>query len=118
MLRLGVYGMPVYRVPAPVLRVMRIGADASVVAQPLSCAAPANGTDSLQPWSCTTGTGAASGAVDVDAACRLTVTATTSATARMSAPTATPSWRTSGAFETVRGAVADIGILPGAGSAP
>src|SRR5678815_4219937 len=101
--------MPVYRIPPPLVpRMTRPGADTPVAAesvsdQPLSWAGPANGTDSLQPWSCRTGTGATSGAVDVDAACRLTVTATTSVTARMSAPTATPSWRTSGAFEMVRG---------------
>src|SRR4051812_26734303 len=71
----------------------------------------------LQPWSKAAVAGSA-GAAAWKVTCRLRVTATRSATARMSAPTAAMSWRRSGAFEMVRGVVADIGFSSGTGRAP
>src|SRR5690349_18342189 len=65
----------------------------------------------LQPWSNVTDAGWATDVADWNDDCRPRVTATRSATARMSVPTAASSWRRSGAFEIVRGVVADIGVV-------
>src|SRR4051794_15319757 len=91
----GVYGMPRYWIPPPLVPRTTMPAGA----------APAE----LQPWSYVTAPAGAGAEVSDDG--RATVATSRSPTARMRAPTATPSWRRSGVFETVRGA-ADIGCLP------